>query len=265
MNITTLIFDLDETLMVESVSVKNAFEQACEPAVRKHSVSAVHLAEAIQHHGRELWHQSPVYPWCLKIGISSWDGLSGNFAGDGKELSKLRDWIVQSQFRATTWLQGLADFDVKDKDLANYLARHLVEVRQKHHVVYPDTQDVLEALRCSYRLALLTNGAPRVQHAKLESTGLEKFFDNVLISGEIGLGKPDTKVFELTLNRLGVQASEAVMIGDGLRNDIGGAKEAGICNIWVNRADKALIDGFVPDHEVSDLTELLGLLQNMHN
>ena len=260
MKYDAVIFDLDETLMPESSAVKAAFEEACEPAVVKHGVDAVALAEAFRRHGRELWHTSPSYPWCLKIGISSWEGLSGDFGGDGEELGGLREWIEKSQYRSNAWRRAMGEIGVDDDPLSEELARHVVDVRRKYHSIYPETRGVLESLQGRCRLGLLTNGAPRIQRAKLETTALEKYFDSIIVSGEVGIGKPDAKIFELMLMRMGVEPSAAVMIGDGIRSDISGANGAGICSIWVNRTGKQPIDGVVPDHKVTDLMKALELL-----
>ena len=261
MKYDAVIFDLDETLMPENSSVKAAFEEACEPAVLKYGVDAADLAEAFRHHGRELWHTSPSHPWCLKIGISSWEGLSGDFGGGGEEMAALREWMENSQYRAGAWRRALGEVGIDDEPLAAELARRVVDVRRKYHSVYPDTRDVLESLQGRFRLALLTNGVSRIQRAKLEATDLERYFDSVTVSGEVGIGKPDAEVFDLVLARLGAEPSAAVMIGDSLRRDIAGARNAGVCSIWMNRTGTQPTDGVKPDYEVANLTEVSELLE----
>ena len=131
MVLKAIIFDLDETLMLETASVRTAFEEACEPAVTKHGLNATTLSEAVRQHGRDLWHTSPMYPWYLDIGISSWEGLSGDFSGDGRELAATRKWMNESGFRARAWAKALAEFNVEDAQLAERLAGCLVVVRAK--------------------------------------------------------------------------------------------------------------------------------------
>ena len=208
-----------------------------------------------------MWYGSPCHPWCLKIGISSWEGLSGDFSGDGEGLSALREWIDQSGFRGNAWRLALAELGVDDEPLANHLAEHLVEVRQEYHVAYPEARPVLEALGGRCRLGLLTNGAPLIQRAKLAATGLADYFDSVIVSGEVGVGKPDAKVFELMLMSLGAEASKAIMIGNSLRSDVGGAKNAGIRSVWVNRTGERAADGTGGDYEVANLSEVPEVLE----
>ena len=261
MKYDAVIFDLDETLMPDNSAVQAAFEEACEPAVLKYGVDVADLVEAFCRRGRELWHKSPSHPWCQKIGISSWEGLAGDFSGDGEELAALREWIGKSRYRADAWRRALGEVGIEDEPLAAGLARRVVDIRRKYHSVYPETRGVLESLQGRCRLALLTNGVPRIQRAKMEATDLERYFDIVIVSGEVGIGKPDARVFDLVLARLGAEPSAAAMIGDSLRRDIAGANNAGICSIWMNRTGQQPIDGIKPDYEAANLTEVLKLLE----
>jgi len=252
-----LIFDLDETLILEHDAVKAAFEETCLAAALKHKLDVLHLAATVRHRGRELWHRSPAYAWCLAIGISSWEGLSGDLGGASPELAALRDWAEQSRFRATAWTQALAEFGVDDVGLAAELAARLVQVRRRYHIPYPETETVLTALRGGYRLALLTNGAPRLQREKITALGLAKYFDAIVISGEVGLGKPDPRVFELVLDQLGAAAEESAMVGDSLQHDIAGANATGLRSIWLNRTGRQPRSDVRPDMTVTALDELL--------
>ncbi len=108
---------------------------------------------------------------------------------------------------------------------------------------------------------MITNGAPDLQRAKLEGAGLAPHFDIIVVSGEVGVGKPDPRVFELTLHALGTRPSEAVMVGDNPARDVLGAVSAGVRAVWVNRAQAARADGAaVPDAEIGSLSELTDLL-----
>ena len=259
MKCDAMIFDLDETLIVENESVEAAFEEACAPAAARYGLDAPALSEALRRRGRELWAASPCHPWCRMIGISSWEGLSGNFSGDSEGLAALRAWMDRSRFRAAAWAEALGEFGVEDDALAQQLAADLPNVRSRYHALYPETLGVLEALRGRCRLGMLTNGAPRVQREKIEAVGIEEYFDAVIVSGEVGIGKPSVEVFDIALQRLGAAArpGESVMIGNGLRSDIAGANAAGIRSIWVNRSGARADDDIRPDAEIANLNELL--------
>jgi putative hydrolase of the HAD superfamily len=100
----------------------------------------------------------------------------------------------------------------------------------------------------------------------LEHAGLSDAFDAVVVSDAFGLRKPRREIFDEVLGRLGVGAGEALHVGDSLRADVGGARNAGIAAAWLTRRvrdpEKALREheGPRPDHTVADLRELPALL-----
>jgi putative hydrolase of the HAD superfamily len=179
---SAVIFDLDETLIVEYASVKAAFERACVPAVEKHGLDAVQLAEAVRKQARALWHSSPNFPWCNRMGVASWEALAGDPDGEGDELAAVHKWMADSQYRPTAWRRALAEFGHDDESLAAHLAKHLVEIRPQFHQLFPETQIVLESLRGRHRIALLTNGAPRIQREKIATLDLGRYFETIVVS-----------------------------------------------------------------------------------
>ncbi len=92
---------------------------------------------------------------------------------------------------------------------------------------------LISNLRDRYRVGLLTNGPGTAQRAKLETLGWESIFDAVLISGEIGMGKPDSRAFQALFTALDVDPHELVFIGDNAEADILGANEAGCHTVQV--------------------------------
>ena len=76
-------------------------------------------------------------------------------------------------------------------------------------------------LKGKYKLLLLTNGSPDLQNTKLEITPeLVPYFDQIVISGAFGKGKPDPSIFEHALSLLEIDKEEALMVGDNLMTDI---------------------------------------------
>ena len=94
------------------------------------------------------------------------------------------------------------------------------------------------------RLALLTNGSGVDQRSKVTRFGLAELFDLILIEGELGYGKPDTRVYRLALEKLGVTAAEAWMVGDNLEWDVAAPQRLGIFGIWVDARGA----GLPPEH-----------------
>jgi len=111
-----------------------------------------------------------------------------------------------------------------------------------------------------YPLALLTNGTPSVQWAKIRGSGMEKYFIQIIISGDLNTRKPDPVIFNTALERLDISPDETIMIGDNLKSDIEGAARAGIKSVWVNRYDDDPGEGPSPDYVIRDLMEILVIL-----
>lgn len=101
----------------------------------------------------------------------------------------------------------------------------------KHNVwrrVGPGVPEALARLRdAGLSLGVVSNSEGTIE-AMLEDVGLRPFFGAILDSTVVGVAKPDSRIFELALERLGVSASEAIMVGDSPTGDITGASNAGI-------------------------------------
>lgn len=232
MTTRALLFDLDETLMVEIASVQATLDAACSLAT-DHGIETAALKQAVLRIARELWRAAPTNDYCQTVGISSWEGLHGDFAGSDPNLEAVRTWVPA--FREKTWTSALAEFGVRDADLAARLDETWRRERRERHLKFPDTDATLARLRPKFRFGLVTNGAPRIQREKIERAALAPLFEAVVVSGDIGVGKPDARIFHRALELLRVEANEAVMIGNSLDRDIAGARAAGVPSIWVDR------------------------------
>lgn len=126
-----------------------------------------------------------------------------------------------------------------------------------------DTLDVLQKLREEYRLGLISNFAIHECVQKLlKKFGLKEFFDVILVSAEVNKRKPSPEIFERALKALGVEASEAVFVGDMPSLDVKGAKNVGIKAILIERKPLERILDVKPDRIVRSLKELLVVLED---
>lgn len=103
----------------------------------------------------------------------------------------------------------------------------------EYAVLKKETIDVLERLKGKYKLAILSNGDSKSQHNKITKVGIEQYFDEVLVSGDIGIHKPDKRIFEYVADKLNVKLEECLMVGDVFSSDILGAINAGITPVWI--------------------------------
>jgi putative hydrolase of the HAD superfamily len=224
-----LLFDLDDTLVPEEPFAVAAFQAT---AASVPGVDAARLALDARAHARAVWRTGATWPYCRQIGISSWEGLWCRFEGDSPEMRELRAWAPG--FRREAWARALADQGLDDVGLAAELGERFGVERRALCEPFPDT-DLLDELRERHKLALVTNGAACLQREKLERSGLAGHFDAVVVSGDLGVGKPDPAVFRHALSLVGGEAADAVMVGDTVERDIDGAVAAGVRAIWINR------------------------------
>jgi putative hydrolase of the HAD superfamily len=250
-----VVFDLDDTLIVEEAAARASLRAI---AAVLGGVEPSEMERAVLENARRLWRSGPHYAVCRKLGFASWEGLWSDFSGCHPCVDELRTWAPSYRDRA--WQAVVATLGVDDAAVAAELdAAFTAEQRQAHRVI-DGAQEVVRALAERCRLGLLTNGPADIQRHKLDRTGLAECFDAVVISGEVGVGKPSSAVFELVLETLGVPATAAVMVGDNWERDVLGAAGAGLSAIWV-RGDR---DGPSPDvavpsvATVRSLAELLG-------
>ncbi len=120
---------------------------------------------------------------------------------------------------------------------------------------------LLTALRGKAKVGIITNGFIALHQARLEYTGLKDHIDLLVVSEEVGIAKPDKRIFDHAFARMGHPAREHVlMVGDTPESDIRGGINAGIDTCWLNVTRKPAPEGIVPRYEVSSLAELESFL-----
>ena len=84
-----------------------------------------------------------------------------------------------------------------------------------------------------YAVGLITNGNHALQYRKLQMLGLQYIFDEIIVSGDVLVEKPDREIFQMMCDKLALDPGEMVYVGDNPRNDIAGARDAGYRTIWM--------------------------------
>jgi len=105
--------------------------------------------------------------------------------------------------------------------------KYLEYLPQNNHLL-EDTLEILEYLKPNYKLHIITNGFEEVQNDKLNNSKISKFFTTITTSEEAGVKKPNTKIFNLALEKASAYPENSIMIGDNFEADILGAKNAGM-------------------------------------
>ncbi|MBA3471362.1 MAG: HAD family hydrolase [Herpetosiphonaceae bacterium] len=145
-------------------------------------------------------------------------------------------------------------------DVATIVAAALAPWRS--HTSLPDeTRPALTGLQQHYRLAVLSNfNHPAYIAAMLEHFGLTSFFSAVVVSGAVGLRKPNPAMFELVLDRLGVTAAMSVMIGDNPTEDMRGAQAAGCHTVLLDRYNR---HPDYPGQRIATLLESIPIIRTL--
>ncbi|QWI19807.1 HAD family hydrolase [Bacillus wiedmannii] len=120
-----------------------------------------------------------------------------------------------------------------------------------------NTIHFLNHIKSHFKIGIITNGSTHRQKAKIINTNLNNYFDTIIISEEVGLSKPDKRIFELALNKLNVQPEDVLFIGDDLEKDIAGPQNANIKGVWFNPQKIKNTTQIQPYAEINTLDSLL--------
>jgi 2-haloacid dehalogenase len=173
-----------------------------------------------------------------------------------------------------TWLRSLMrrhkDFwqiteDSLDKSMNFYNIDNSMrsELLNLYKVLSPFTEvrDALNKLKQSnYKLAILSNGTPDLLNELVVSNQLKDIFDDIFSVEEAGIFKPDSKVYDLPINKYNIEKNEVLFLSANTW-DVSGAGNYGYNTVWVNRNNNIFdkLD-FEPNKQISNLSELLDLI-----
>jgi putative hydrolase of the HAD superfamily len=138
-------------------------------------------------------------------------------------------------------------------------------VSQESGRALPFVVEVLEELRGRYKLGLVTNTRSDMTvegvRGILGEAGVPDVFDVVVVSGELGVSKPDPGIFGVALEGLGLEAEEAVMVGNIVSTDIFGGNRVGMRTVLVQPGEEYRRSEWeTPDHTVSSLKDLIKIV-----
>jgi putative hydrolase of the HAD superfamily len=237
LNIDTIFFDLDDTLVAFDAVTEKSWIQVCNEFEKDDTYSSDKLYEVINKHSKWYWSDE-------------------NRHRKGRlDIAEARRQVVVSAFE-----------ELKlpvEKAIA--LADLYSKVRIDNMYLFPHVYETLSSLRAkNIKLALITNGDSQSQRGKINRFKLEPYFDYILVEGEFGIGKPDKKVFLHTLGKLNSQADSTIMIGDNLKWDIAGPQALGIRAVWIDWGNTGLPEssGIKPDYIISDLRRISDLVES---
>lgn len=167
--------------------------------------------------------------------------------------NRIYDEIIQASLAYKPQYRTVVN-KFKFKEVAPY--------RYEFEKLYEEANLILKQLSCKYKLGIIANQGKGLRE-RLEKLGILRYFSVVISSWDYKLMKPDTKLFEIAIEESGYDASEIVMIGDRLDNDIFPAKQARMQTIWIKQGfggmQKPITEEHIPDIEISKLSDLIEL------
>lgn len=153
-------------------------------------------------------------------------------------------------------------------DLPGDVIAHIVHLDHEAYsnsiVVEPDVLVTLGDLRKKgYRMGLVSNVSllPDLMRADLERLGIASHLDAIVFSSEVGVRKPDARIFRKALDRIGLQAAHVVFVGDRLYDDVGGAQAVGMRTVHTQQFRQEDDPSVEPDAVIQHLNELPSVLQ----
>lgn len=160
----------------------------------------------------------------------------------------------QREFWIDFWAEGFRRMGVGEADAVRFANDLLDPVSGGNfQALFEDTLPALEALRArGKRLGIISNFSPNCE-SLLRDLGLAHYFDFFVVSGILGVEKPDARIFQAGVDAAGRPVTELVYIGDSIFHDVNGAQGVGMDAILIDRADR---HGGAQVDRVHDLREL---------
>lgn len=150
-----------------------------------------------------------------------------------------------------------------DLEVAKALGVELPKWHKEDEMLYDDTIKCLEILNKKYKIGIIANQSLGTKE-RLAEKGILKYIDLVIASAEEGVSKPDSRIFEIALERSNCKAANSIMIGDRIDNDIVPANLLGMNTIWIKRGFgqywKISQEIEKPDFVINNLLELCNIL-----
>jgi 2-haloacid dehalogenase len=193
-----------------------------------------------------------------KIG-DKWEGFANFWRTTQLEYTWLRSLMKKHKdFWQVT--EDSLDKSMKTFNIDSSMKNELLDLYKKLSP-YFEVKGVLKSLKeKKYKLAILSNGTPSLLNELVKSNNLENIFDDLFSIEEVGIYKPDSKVYDMPIKKYQIKANEIAFLSSNTW-DVSGGGNYGYNAIWVNR-NKSIFDNldYKPKNEVSDLTQLVDIV-----
>lgn len=192
--IKAVVFDLDHTLFDRYATIKKLV-----PQLRKHfdlgdGITDEYFIQELSYADKHFVHKG-------------WEGIYNHLVSKG---------IFKT-------LPGFAEY-------TEIVLRHFRHIAEKYDFAEPTLKKIKSK---GYKIGLITNGSHELQYKKLGMLELTDLFDEIIVSGDTPYQKPDERIFLMMAEKMGVEPSEMMYVGDHPLNDVEGSRKAGCVSVWV--------------------------------
>ena len=192
--IKAVVFDLDHTLFDRYATIKKLV-----PQLRKHfdlgdGITDEYFIQELSYADKHFVHKG-------------WEGIYNHLVSKG---------IFKT-------LPGFAEY-------TEIVLRHFRHIAEKYDFAEPTLKKIKSK---GYKIGLITNGSHELQYKKLGMLELTDLFDEIIVSGDTPYQKPDERIFLMMAEKMGVEPSEMMYVGDHPMNDVEGSRKAGCVSVWV--------------------------------
>ncbi len=163
--------------------------------------------------------------------------------------------ITQIDLRTERFRRLARDLGTTALDIPAISERYLDFLSEGAHLL-PGADDLVERLARRLPLVIVTNGIARVQRARFARIPFMRHMRHIVISEEVGVAKPDPRIFRPALDALALDAREVLFIGDSTTSDMPAAHAAGMDFCWYNPDGRPVPAGFRPHADVRTLTDI---------
>lgn len=226
-----IFFDLDDTLWSFSKNAEEAFREVYHQfSFGRYFIDFNHFYSLYQEKNKELWY----------------------LYGQGK--------IDRNTLNSVRFHYPLERVGVYDEALVNNYSKYFFRLIPTKSNLIEGAIDVLEVSASKYPLYILSNGFKELQYEKMRNSNILQYFSGVILSDEVGVNKPDARIFNYALQKAGVINSEALMVGDNWVADIEGAKNAGIDQAFLSKKVSPN-NSFIPTYQITSLMDLIDVIR----
>jgi putative hydrolase of the HAD superfamily len=196
-----------------------------------------------------------------KAGVDNFDLFHKLYLGHNERLwEKYRNGHMKvDELRWKRMFVTLLEFKNGDESLARKMGVAFLDILPTKKALFPDTIATLNYLKGKkYSLHIITNGFEKTQHQKLQTSGIDNYFQTVITSEGSNSLKPHPEIFEFAMQKTGAVKKESIMIGDSPDVDILGARRAGIDQIYVNHTNnKEKVNSTYTIYRIAGLKDIL--------